>query len=261
MAFGFFGTFTTAQLDLLRTFSKYQEQDLKKRAEWLRAELGRVGDFTTLHDDDDVYPTEFSATPGSYADKLLTAYKILGGDPIRDMLLRTSDKAVFKKRGSDPAENPGDPTAGYATEFSNGRKDRGNLRFDASVGTKVNRLKAWQLEVVKHKREHLEYKIKRALDLSSELKSEIAVLESMMAEDDGIVSLNEQNQVVRTGGVDFLHTEIYAEASLPGSLGVIDSPDQHGLAIGPVADTAVQSDIDTADARSLRGLDTVREPA
>lgn len=159
----------------------------------------------------------------SYGAKLLLAYKILGGIPERDMLLRTSDKPVFLKKGVN--SSPTDPDSGYSREFSNGRTLRGTQRFDRSIGMRVEALKKWQLEAIKRKREHLEYKIKRALDYSDQLTRERDALEGLV-----------------DGGVSDLVSEIYKIMLTPGAMNVVDDPDDgFGLGVGPVGDKFVDS--------------------
>lgn len=235
MSFNFYGTFTTGQFNDLVDFSKIQEQDIGARIDWLSAEIPKVGTFLTEYDSDDRYPVYFDCLPvDSYGAKLLRAYKILGGVPERDMLLRTSDKPVYLKRGVNAS--PTDPDSGYSREFSNGRIYRGNQRFDRSIGIRVEALKRWQLEAIKRKREHLELKIKRALDYSDQLQRERDLLRGLVG-----------------GGVSDLVTEVYKLMFAPGAMNVVDDPDDgFGLGIGPVADKYVDSP-STAKSKKYRG--------
>jgi hypothetical protein len=174
MAFNFFGTFSTGQLNQLVTFAKVQERDLSDRKNWLSAQLSRNGIFITEYDPQTFLPQKFEANVGSYAAKLLIAYKSLGGNPERDMLLRTSDKPVYLTRGDSMSTNAmGDPNGGYSDLFTSGRRVRGSQRFDRDLGVQISKLKYWQLESIKKKREQLEFKIKRALDYSDQLLKEI----------------------------------------------------------------------------------------
>lgn len=236
MAFNFFGTFTTGQLNDLVDFSHIQERDIEARIAWLSAELEKVGTFVTQYDDEDKYPVFFDCFPAeSYGAKLLLAYKILGGVPERDMLLRTSDKPVFLKKGVNAS--PTDPDSGYSREFSNGRVYRGTQRFDRSLGLRVEALKRWQLEAVKRKREHLELKIKRALDYSDQLQREMDLLSGL-----------------KDGGVSDLVTEIYKVMLTPGAMNVVDDPDDgFGLGVGPVGDKYVDSPT-AAKSKKYRGF-------
>jgi hypothetical protein len=129
-------------------------------------------------------PKQFSAS--GYAGKLFTAYKALGGNPETEMLLRTSDKPVFLTRGTNISPSAGsDPTSGYSEMFTNGRRIRGGQRFDRDLGVQVDRLKSWQLEAIKRKRERLEIKIKRALDYSDQLQREIDVITILLDDSSG----------------------------------------------------------------------------
>ena len=231
--------FTTGQFNEFIDFSKIQEQDVRDRITWLKRQLDLNGSFSTVYDDDDTNPVSFSCGPPySYGAKLLQAYKILGGSPEKDMLLRTSDKPVYLTRGVNIDDNP---TSGYSETFSNGRRFRGNQRFDRDIGLKVQKLKSWQLEIIKRKREHLEFKIKRCLDYSDQLQIEVNTLSRMI--DDS----NERS-------VDMQVASIKGDMFAIGSMNVVDSGDMYGLSIGQVGDKTNPHDIESEQAEGLRGL-------
>lgn len=209
MAFSFYGTFSTGQFEKLREFAKVQERDLSDRKLWLSAQLQRNGVFVTTYDSATFLPISFSATPNSYADKLFTAYRALGGNPETEFLLRTTDQPVFLTRGTNISPNEGsDPDSGYSDLFTNGRRVRGTQRFDRDIGLKVEQLKSWQLESIKRKREHLEFKIKRALDYSDQLQREITIINILLDNtsgqqvDDQI--RNVQQYMFRTGAQNII---------------------------------------------------------
>ena len=243
IAFNFYGTFSTAQLQELVDFSNIQEQDISDRILWLGRELEMNGVFTTIYDPITKYPTSFSCSPpSSYGSKLLQAYKILGGTPERDMLLRTSDQPVFLVKGTNISNDPNEQSSGYSETYSNGRLYRGTQRFDRDIGQKVQRLKLWQLEAIKRKREHLEYKIKRCLDYSDQLQNEIDQLTT-------IIAPNNSKSVTSMIG------DIQGSMLLPGTMNVVNSTsDFYGLEIGQVADKTSPSDLETAAANKLRGM-------
>lgn len=229
--FNFFGTFTTGQYNEFTAFLAVQKADLKARKAWLSAQLDRNGHFSTDYDDATKLPMPFDPETGtggftcspanSYGAKLLEAYRILGGVPEDDMLLRTSDDPVFLLSGTE--DDPDDETSGYSTVYSNGRVDRGGTRFDRDLGLKVMRLKLPFLEVIKHKRERLEFKIKRALDYSDQLESEIASIDALLS--DG------------PGSLDDLLSKVGSTMAEFGSFGVVDDEDdKYGLRIGRLAD-------------------------
>ncbi|OPZ34982.1 MAG: hypothetical protein BWY99_02377 [Synergistetes bacterium ADurb.BinA166] len=243
MAFNFYGVFTSGQFDELEAFSRIQGKDIKDRIAWLSAAAQRNGLFRTEYDPETGYPLSFTVSPStSYGAKLMAAYRILGGVPERDMLLRTSDDPVFLTRGSNVSKSTPDSTVegGYSDLYSNGRRYRGNQRFDRDIGIQVDKLKRWQLEAVKHKREHLEFKIKRALDYTDQLLNELALLRSMVA--DGSESSVDQ-QITNLVGLFYT----------PGRANVIDdSEDKFGLDIGRIGDQSVPNEIDIARGEALR---------
>ncbi len=230
MAFNFFGTFTTAQLEMFRRFSKLQEQDIKKRIAWLNFQILRVGVFSTEYDDTTGFPVSFQVSPlNSYGAKLLQAYKILGGIPEQEMLLRTSDKPVFLTRGPDFDYAPGDTTGGYSDEYSNMRRNRGSQRFDRDIGLIVDRMKFWQLEAIKRKREKLEFKIKRTLDYSDQIQTERDFLTAM---------LDPENR----NNLDNIYSSVIENMLKTGAHNVVeDDSDIFGLGIGKIKDYTVES--------------------
>lgn len=172
----------------------------------------------------------------------MLAYRILGGVPERDMLLRTSDDPVYLTRGTN-ITRPNDESpvvGGYSDIYSNGRRYRGNQRFDRDLGIKVEKLKKWQLEAIKHKREHLEFKIKRALDYSDQILTEKKILEAMIA--DGSAT-----------SVDQQITDLLAMFYTPGRANVIDDPfDKFGLNIGRPGDKSMPNELEISKAESYR---------
>lgn len=249
MAFNFFGTFTTGQWNEFLSFISIQRTDLQKRRDWLSAALARNGVFNTEYDSETNYPTYydqetgeggFTCTPeSSYGGKLLAAYRILGGVPEDDMLLRTSDKPIFLTRGTTVTTGEGGQNTGYSDLYSNGRRDRGGMRFDRDMGASVEAVKKPFLEVIKHKRERLEFKIKRALDYSDQLQIELEKIDALLG--DGDDSLNA------------LLSRVQSNADLSGSLGVVDNPeDKFGLDIGRVGDLAYDDSLKEAEEENLR---------
>jgi hypothetical protein len=169
MAFDYFGTFTTSQWLDFRDFTEIQKVELEGRRRWLSAQLAGTGQVSCTYDEDNMIPVEFSAAPNTYIGKLLLAYRMLGGIPERNMLLRTRDKVVFLKRGATGEDAPG---------YTNGRMDRGTQRYDRSLGLRVERLKKWQIEIIKSKRE---------VDYADQLEQELILVNSLI-DDSGVDS-------------------------------------------------------------------------
>lgn len=239
MAFNFYGTFTTGQYNKYMYFSKLQEQDLKKRVSWLQSELLRVGVFTTTYDEDQ-RPVSFTVNPfNSYGAKLLLAYKILGGVPEEEMLLRTRDQAVFLTQGTDINTDPEDLDSGGSTEYTNGRLFRGTIRFDRDLGIQVAKTRKWQLEAIKRKRESLEFKIKKALDLSDQLQQEIDMLTGMIEEP--------------SKSLDFMNATVAGFMFRDGAMNVVQNMlDIWGLKIGNQADVTLREDFESSEAKGER---------
>lgn len=238
MAFNFFGTFTTGQWEAFKAFSRIQERELRLRLAWLNRELVRVGVFSTAYDKTGSVPVSFTAT--GYGGKLLQAYRILGGVPEQTMLLRTRDKPVFKERATElTVDEDATVSGGFSDVYSNGRRERGGQRYDSDLGIQVEKLKAWQLDSIKFKRERLEYKIKRALDYSDQIQQEIALVTQLLGTGRGSF----QDQV----------TSVEVVMVRPGSANIVsDLSDLHGLNIGR------PNDITFSDANLEKDTDAER---
>ncbi len=223
MAFSFFGTYSTGQWEVFKAFSNIQHKELVLRRAWLQKQLSMNGIFSTVYDGPT--PVSFTCSAGSYGAKLLTAYRVLGGVPERDMLLRTRDKPVFKTKGTNVATTTaGQTDGGFSDVYSNGRRERGTQRFDRDLGLRVERLKGWQLEAVKAKRERLEFKIKRCLDCSDELRKEIIVIDAL---------LDEESRYSYDAQISAVETQM----STPEAMNVVQNLDDvFGLAIGKPGD-------------------------
>jgi hypothetical protein len=219
LAFNFFGTFTIAQWYEFKDFVSIQRAELGSRANWLTQEIQRIGVMSITYDGDT--PTSFTAPDNTYMGKLLLAYRMLGGVPERDMLLRNVNQPVFLHKGT---------TQSTPETFTNGRQNRGSTIFDRDQGLLVDKLKKWQLESIKMKREHLEYKIKRTLDYSDQLQSELNTVKQLTID----------NQVM----VDMMITNIENSIqnpdtyTTPGAT-LNDIGDPYGLKIGPIGDGSV----------------------
>jgi hypothetical protein len=182
----------------------------------------------------------FVVSAKSYAAKLLEAYRILGGFPEKDMLLRTRDQPVYKSSG--PAisiSNDGTVVGGFSDVYTDGRRERGNQRYDRDLGLKVEKFKQWQLESIKFKRERIEFKIKRALDYSDELQKEIDFIDKLLGEG--------------RGSFDERATSIESRMIAPGTANVIQNLDDlFGLNIGRPGDITLDNAIKDANINKER---------
>lgn len=240
MAFNFFGSFSLGQFQAFKVFSKIQRLELENRRQFLEKQRFQIGVFTTEYDGPT--PVAFSANSGSYGAKLIEAYRILGGNPERDMLLRTMDMPVFLTRGTNfSVDKNSTVQGGFSDVYSNGRRYRGDQRFDRDLGLLVDKTKKWQMGPIKAKRELLEYKIKRALDYSDQLKAEIDTIDKTLS--------------LGVGGFDDQIASIELEAIKPGTSNITQNLDDiFGLFVGKPVDYAFDDAIDEANQENQRGL-------
>lgn len=238
MSFNIYGTFNELAFDALEEFSEVQRKDLINRRQWLRTQVDRIGTYGTTYDKATGEPIKFMATPNSYAEKLLEAYKILGGLPEEDFLLRASTDPVFLTKGP-PIDDSTTVTGGTSDMFSNKRRNRGGMRFDSNIGNLVMKMKNWQLEIIKRKREHLEYKIKRTLDASDQMIKEIVQIDIILG--NGRSSL------------DSLVSRIRAAMNDPANINTLKTGDRFNLSTGGVADLMFPDEILEQSQKHQRG--------
>jgi hypothetical protein len=153
------------------------------------------------------------------------------------------DKSVYLTEGVPlSVDENGTVSGGISEEFSDGRRYRGSIRFDRNMGLKVERLRSWQLEQIKFKREHLEFKIKRCLDYSDQITNEISQLTVLAG--DGLKS------------VDDLIITIDQAISDPNQINVVRGSidDKHGLKIGMIGSLDREGAIETGKAENQRGV-------
>ena len=104
----------------------------------------------------------------------------------------------------------------------------------------MEQFKKWQLEAIKQKREHLEFKIKRALDYSDQLQIEPTFLQAMIAT---TTTTDVLGQIANL--VSLFHR--------PGAMNVIDNlNDLFGFGIGRPGDTSAENPTDVAQADEQR---------
>lgn len=245
MAFNFYGTYTTGQYYEFLSFSKVQESDIRTRIKHLEVLITKYGKFEISYDSATGNPLEIKCVgDNSYGAKLLRAYKILGGDPESDFIIRPSSDPVYLKKGNNISKDPNDPYSGYGSQYSDSRLDRGNLVYDRDLGELILRQKKWQMEAIKRKREQLEYKIKRVMYLSQQLNEERVLLNQML--DQG-----------SRNNLDVISARIQAIQLEPGRLSVVDNDDDiHGLHIGREYDAVVTDPEGTDKAHGERGAPT-----
>jgi hypothetical protein len=246
MAFNFYGTASLDQLNALNKFSKYQEQDIKDRIAYLNMLLQKVGKFTTTFDSDTGLPSKYSASPDiSYGAKLLAAYRAMGGVPEKDFFLRTRDKPVTLAPGTGLTNDPDNVTGGYSSTLSDGTRVQ-SARFDRDIGVRTEVAKRWMLEIIKRKREYLEFKIKRTIDYSDNIQLEIDMLKEM--------------RVDPLSSADFKQQDIINTALMLGSMGLIaKTGDPISGRVGEVVDVTREADLIAANAEDGLGPSSLDE--
>jgi len=172
--FNFNGVFTDKQWEAFRAFTLVQRVDIEKRMTWLKREILKTGIFTAEYEGN--FPKKFSVFPlDSYGAKLLDAYRMLGGVPERDMLLRNKEYPAYLQKGTQSSMD-GDATKSFGSSFSDGFQIKSENIDDRDTAGVIMRLKSWQSDVIQAKREAIQYRIKKAMDMSDQIINEYELL-------------------------------------------------------------------------------------
>jgi hypothetical protein len=203
MSFGWLGTFRQGQWQAYRRFVLEERRDVIERIRVIEAELARIGEVTVIYaetedDDENVVITEervgFQVTEGSTLGKLLQAYVALGGNPFDISLFLTPDTTVTidnndpdqKGRPQQPYNGVIYPKSGsyatggiyeggflvlkkYVPARVGGRKDI----EDSRVAGRVDRGRRWVNKEIRYKRNDLEARILKQVDLREQLIHEL----------------------------------------------------------------------------------------
>jgi hypothetical protein len=229
MAFNFLGTLSSGQFVELSRFLTYQKEDIEDRYWYLNGELRRVGFLTVTFDTETGYITAFQAgPPTSLLGKLVTAYKLLGGNPLRDLPIRTFTDPIFM--------NPGSSTKS-SKQFSNKREKRSSFHQDSLIGMYMGQLKEWAIGAITYKREDLEFKIKKLVDWSDQLFTELFVLD-VVGNISGLATGNTETastgappRGIPAGLVDWVESRL-REIPVP----TVTDPRQKTMILAPFAD-------------------------
>lgn len=177
--FLFTGTFSRAQVGLLVTWIQHQVPNIDARIDHLLARMRRVG-FVKMEFDGEGYPTSYQPMfRGSLIEKLLGAYEAAGGDLARDFRVRMYGQSVSHARASIQQ--------GGSTQYTDGSLIRSTNMDDVIAGDLVSSLKKPFIEVMKRKRQVLEYRIKVAQDLYDQLNTEVALLKLAQYQPQGLM--------------------------------------------------------------------------
>lgn len=169
MAYDFLGTFNQAMFDRLRTFIESQVPLIKARIEHLSAERDRLGAVTFKYDQG--VPIGVVSDTISYIGKLVSAYEVLGGNPLVDLRVRLVTDPVFIL--------PGDELTGPHT-MSSGEVIGNKGLNDQDSAELIRRFRASFDVTVRRRFDYLERKIRRAVDYSDQLQAEIANLNLLL---------------------------------------------------------------------------------
>jgi hypothetical protein len=167
----FLGTFNKSQFDRLATYTRGQLVYVDLRIKHLSIEQQRIG-FLLFAYDTAGQPTSLATgSPGftTYIGKLVAAYEVLGGDPFYDLQVRSISQPVSYLKGTETYS---------AKIMSNGEPVPERGLSDGTSGNAVRSMKSWTRGNL-DRLERIERKIRRAIDYSDQLQTEINELNSI----------------------------------------------------------------------------------
>lgn len=169
MAYDFLGTFNQAMYDRLRTFVEAQVSLIKDRINHLSAEKLRIGAVTFKYDKG--VPIGVVSDTTSYIGKLISAYEVLGGNPLVDLRVRLLSEPVFLL--------PGDELTGPTT-MSNGEILGNKGLSDQDSAELIRRYRVAFDPTIRRRFDYLERKIRRAVDYADQLQAEVTNLNLLL---------------------------------------------------------------------------------
>lgn len=169
MAHDYLGTFNRSQFERFLGFARSQLPLVQGRIQHAQAEIARVGTLTFRFTNG--VPAGFSASPStSYIAKLLGAYEVLGGNPFIDLRLRQKSDPIFLVKGTE-TDGP--------QYMSNGEVVGAKGLSDAPTAELMHDARSWIDDSLYVRFERLERKLRRAMDYSDQLRSEVATLKTI----------------------------------------------------------------------------------
>ena len=174
MAFDFLGTWNKSQMNRAFAFVRSQLPLVKARIEHLAAEQMRIGVVRFRYDATGAATGCQADSDTSYMGKLFKAYEALGGDPFYDLNLRLDAQAISLVQGTE---------MGMPQLMTKGEVVGALGLADGASAATMREVLTWADTTLWYRRESLERKIRRALDYSSQLGQEIALLQTIQADD------------------------------------------------------------------------------
>lgn len=172
MPFDFKGTFNKSQFNRLTTFVQSQLPILQARITHLTAEQARIGYLSMTFDPTSGQPLNYTPDSStSYIGQLLLAYEAMGGDPLHDLQVRSMSDPVYLVKADE---------ATPANMMSNGEPVGMKGLADAVSGGLIDQLRSFVDDTLHRRRDYLERKIRRMIDYSDQLSTEIALLNTVV---------------------------------------------------------------------------------
>lgn len=166
MAHDFLGTFNRSQFERFLSFARAQLPLVAARIQHLEAQIQRVG--VIIFRFDNGVPQGYAASPPeSYIGKLLGVYEVLGGNPFIDLRVRLKNDPVYMLRGTETNSTP---------VLSNGVPVGAKGLSDGPTAELVRQARTWLEDTLQGRFDGLERKIRRMVDYSDQMTSEVARL-------------------------------------------------------------------------------------
>ena len=211
MSFNFLGVMRVGSYLTFRRFVLHEQRSATQRLHTIEAELGRIGEcriswYIPEETDDDPYPqpTErrvgFGVTPGSSLEKLLQAYTAQGGNPFDISMFLDPRNEVFDLDGEDQVQAAfTQPYGGVLYPLSRDKKGNaegglmssdlgGMLNLEKNPKGRIHRSfpwyhsqkteflvergRRWCNQSIRDKRNEMEYRIIKLMDLREQLLDE-----------------------------------------------------------------------------------------
>jgi hypothetical protein len=175
MAFNFLGTFSAAEVQALLLFAQDQLPDIDAKVAYLQGQINRVGWIQYTLDEQRV-PASYVIEPeNSLLAKYVRSYQFYGGD-LLELSVRSRGQWISFTQAEPSLDSNQVSDAGSLVGTAQ-VQDEENLHADDIVpAIAVSKVKDFITPAIQGKREHYEFKIKKAIDLADQYLEEIILL-------------------------------------------------------------------------------------
>lgn len=205
MSFSWTGTFRQGQWQRFRSFLLHERRDIERRMRTIETELDRIGfievvyNRTTDAEGNETISEErvgIKVARGSSLEKLMLAYVAQGGNPFDISMFLRPDSVIISDSEGEETRRGSQPGTGVLYQkdgvYSTGQQYEGGRPSwvkdiktrtggqetleDSRTGNLVMQARSWANQEIRYKRNDIEARILKLVDLREQLEEELEML-------------------------------------------------------------------------------------